>query len=140
MVPLDGMETKLYAESVTGLSGIKFPSHSFDGFVGMSMEESERVLKELKTVIYQDKYVHTQNWQDGQIVFMDQEITLHKRPTNVLDGDKRTMARAITYWDKLYPNKQISKTVRVDGVEYSLDDFCNLVDEDRKKRFEIQGI
>jgi alpha-ketoglutarate-dependent taurine dioxygenase len=140
MVPLDGMETKLYAESVTGLSGIKFPSHSFDGFVGMSTEESDRVLKELKTAIYQDKYVHTQNWQDGQIVFMDQEITLHKRPTNVLDGDKRTMARAITYWDKLYPNKQIAKTVRVDGVEYSLDDFCNLVDEDRKKRFELTGI
>lgn len=139
MVPLDGMETKLYTESVTGLSGIKFPSHSFDGFVGMSGVESNRVLRELKEAIYNDKYVHTQNWQDGQIVFMDQEITLHKRPTNILDGDLRTMARVITYWDKLYPEKTPIKNVRFDGEYYSLDDFCNLVDKDRKKRFELTG-
>jgi hypothetical protein len=130
------METNLYSESVTGLPGIKFPSHTFDGFVGMSQEESIRLLNELKTAIYQDRYVYTQNWSDGQIVFMDQEITLHKRPTNVSDGDRRTMARVITYMNKLYPNKQPTELVRVDGKFYDHDEFAQLVDADRLRTFE----
>jgi alpha-ketoglutarate-dependent taurine dioxygenase len=136
MVPLDGMETNLYSESATGLSGIKFPSHSFDGFVGMSRSESDRILDELKSVVYNDKYVYTQNWQDGQIVFMDQEITLHKRPTNVKDGDLRTMSRVITYLDKLYPNHSPVKTVKYRGQTLSHDDFATLVDADRLRVFE----
>lgn len=137
MCPIDGMETRLYRESVTGLPGIKFPSHSFDGFVGMGMEESMKILNELQKAIYQEKYVYTQNWQDGQMVFMDQEITLHKRPTNVLDGDKRTMARVITYMNKLYPNKQPSTHLRVNGQMYSHDEFAKIVDEDRLKTYTL---
>lgn len=136
MVPLDGMETNLYSESATGLPGIKLPSHSFDGFVGMNDVESQKILNELKKVIYQDRYVYTQDWQDGQIVLMDQEITLHKRPTNVEDGSLRTMARVITYLDKLYPNKTPATQVRYKGQMYSHDEFAKLVDEDRKRIFE----
>jgi alpha-ketoglutarate-dependent taurine dioxygenase len=136
MCPLDGQETRLYSESVTGLPGIKFPSHSFDGFVGMSRTESDRLLAELKQSIYQERYVYTQNWQDGEIVFMDQEITLHKRPTNVKDGDKRTMARVITYMDNLYPDRPLATHVRVDGKFYTHDEYAAMVDLDRKTTFE----
>jgi alpha-ketoglutarate-dependent taurine dioxygenase len=138
MVPLDGMETRLYHETATGLSGIKMPSHSYDGFVGMSRDESDKILKELAQSVYQDKYVYTQNWQDGQIVFMDQEITLHKRPTNVKDGDRRTMARSITYLNHLYPDApqaQIAKQVRWNGHLYDLDEFAKMIDADRLKTF-----
>lgn len=138
MVPLDGMETRLYQETCTGLSGIKLPTHSFDGFVGMSREESDRVMTELKKAIYQDKYVYTQNWQDGQIVFMDQEITLHARPTNVLDGDKRTMIRTVTYLNKIFPNHQPASTVRYNGQEYLHEEFAKLVDADRLRYFELE--
>jgi alpha-ketoglutarate-dependent taurine dioxygenase len=137
MCPLDGMETQLYSESVTGLSGIKFPSHSFNGFVDMSLEESHRVITELKSKIYNDRYVYTQDWQDGQVVFMDQEITLHKRPTNVTDGDRRTMARVITYMNHLYTDKQPRDQVRVNGKFYSHDEFAKMVDEDRLRTFEL---
>lgn len=136
MIPLDGMETKLYSESATGLPGIKFPSHSFNGFVGMSKEESNKIIAELKRAVYNNKYVYTQDWQDGQIVFMDQEITLHKRPTNITDGNKRTMARTITYLDKLYPSKTPMSKVRYNGQEYSYDEFIQLVDEYRLREFE----
>lgn len=136
MVPLDGMETKLYTESITGLPGIKFPSHSFSHFRGMSVQESEKILKELADAIYKDKYVYTQNWQDGQIVFMDQEITLHKRPTNVQHGSERTMCRVITYWNKLFPHRPIPDTVRYDGQLLTHEQFAHLVDEDRRKFFE----
>jgi hypothetical protein len=80
--------------------------------------------------------VYTQNWQDGEIVFMDQEITLHKRPTNVKDGDKRTMARVITYMDNLYPDRPLATHVRVDGKFYTHDEYAAMVDLDRKTTFE----
>lgn len=138
MVPLDGMETRLYSENAVGLPGIKLPSHSFNGFVDMSYEESQKVFRELKKAIFQDRWVHTQNWQDGQIVFMDQEITLHARPTNVKDGDARLMSRVITYLDKICKTKLPSKTVRVDGKIYTHDEFAKLVDADRLRIFEQQ--
>lgn len=136
MVPLDGMETRLYSETATGLSGMKIPSHSFDGFVGMSKEESNKIMKQLLKEVYQDKYVYTQNWQDGQIVFMDQEITLHARPTNIQDGDKRTMARVITYLNYLYPENKLATHVRLKGEMVSHDDFAKMVDADRLEKFE----
>ena len=139
MVPLDGMETSLYSETASGLPGMTITSCSFDGFVGMTREESDKILNELKNVVFKDKYVYTHNWQDGQIVFMDQEITMHKRPTNIESGNKRTMARSIFYVNKLYDSikSQKSTKVRYDGSFYDTEDFVKLVDEDRKKRFAL---
>ena len=142
MVPLDGMETRLYSESATGLPGIKFPSASFDGFVGMDRAESFRLLDELKQLVYNDNYVYSQHWEDGQLVFMDQSITLHRRPTNIKDGDRRTMARVITYLDKLYPNQKPTEVVRWNGQILTHDEFAVLVDQDRKQKFdeEFHGV
>jgi len=139
MVPIDGLETNLYSETASGLTGIKIPSHTFDGFVGMSREESIKLLDEIKSVVYNDRYVHTQDWQDGQIVFMDQEITLHKRPTNVKDGDRRTMARSITYVNYLYPDSAYAirrSTYKYQGSVYTEEDFVKLVDQDRRTQYE----
>lgn len=138
MVPIDGMETHLYRETATGRPGIKFPSHTFDGFVGMTREESDKIISELKSIVYKDQYVYTQNWQDGQIVFMDQEITLHKRPTNIKDGDKRTMARCITYVNHLFPDAAYGRRateVRYKGQVLTKDQFVNVVDQDRQNAF-----
>jgi alpha-ketoglutarate-dependent taurine dioxygenase len=138
MVPLDGMETALYRETATGLSGMKIPSHSFDGFVGMSLDESTKLLNELKQVVFQDKYVYTRNWNDGQLMLMDQEITLHARPTNIQDGDKRTMARLISYVNKLFPEHARSNHVRYQGKLITHDELAHLVDLDRKRVFDLQ--
>jgi alpha-ketoglutarate-dependent taurine dioxygenase len=135
MVPLDGMETRLYSETSTGLPGIKVPSHSFDGFVGMSLIESNKILKELTKTIYQDKWVYTQNWDDGQLVFMDQEITLHKRPTNVTHGSKRSMARTISYVNKILPDNPRKTHVRVDGEMITHDELAHRVDQERLRIF-----
>lgn len=136
LVPLDGLETKLYSEAASGRPGIKLPTTSFDGFVGMSQEESFDIYNELKKKIYQQKYVYTQDWQDGQIVFMDQEITLHKRPTNIQAGNKRLMHRVITYMNRVYPAKQPSDHVRYKGTQLLHDDFAKLVDQSRRDEFE----
>jgi hypothetical protein len=141
MVPIDGLETKLYSETASGLVGMKIPSHTFNGFVGMTRSESDRLLDEIKRQVYQEKYVYTQDWQDGQIVFMDQEITLHKRPTNVQDGDQRIMARSITYVNKLFPNSIKAarrNTYRVNGQTYNEEQFAKLVDYDRRAQYEAE--
>ncbi|WPF88250.1 TauD/TfdA family dioxygenase [Cyanobacterium aponinum AL20118] len=138
LVPIDGMETRLYSETATGLPGMKIPCVSFDGFVGMSRAESDRIMDEIKKATYKEKYIYTQNWQDGQIMFMDQEITVHKRPTNARDKDERKMARLVFHVNKIF-NTQKSKRltqVRYKGNFYSVDDFIDLVDKDRKRMFE----
>jgi len=139
-VVLDGTETRVYSESVTGLPGIKFPSHSFDGFVGMSIEESKKVFNELKKAIFKDDYVYAQDWQDGQIVFMDQEITLHRRPTNVKHGNKRTMARVITYWDKLFAHAKPFDTVRYQGRDLTHKEIVDIIDNIRKEEFAYEKL
>jgi alpha-ketoglutarate-dependent taurine dioxygenase len=139
-IPIDGMETSLYRETVTGRPGVKFPPFDFDGFVGMSDKESWKLYYELKKHFYNPKYVYTQDWQDGQIVFMDQEITLHKRPTNIQAGDKRMMHRVISYLNKIYPNIQPASTVRHNSKIYTHDEFAKLVDEDRRKKFEEEQV
>jgi len=142
MVPIDGMETKLYRETASGLPGIKMPSHSFDGFVGMSRDESDRLMDTLKESIYKDEYSYTHDWNDGQVVFMDQEITLHKRPTNIEDGNKRTMARVCSYLNKIFDNDQSKRLsqVRYNGSMYDVDDFIKLVDKDRERIFTSQPV
>jgi hypothetical protein len=117
---------------------MKIPSHSFDGFVGMSLDESTKLLNELKQVVFQDKYVYTRDWNDGQLMLMDQEITLHARPTNIQDGDKRTMARLISYVNKLYPEHARSNHVRYQGKLITHDELAHLVDIDRKRVFDLQ--
>jgi len=134
-VPLDGLETRLYTTTATGRPGIKLPHHSFDGFVGMDLKESQKILNELQKVIFQEKYVYTQNWQDGQLVLMDQEITLHKRPTNITAGNLRTMIRVVGYYNKIFPNIQPSEYVRFDGKLLTHDEFAKLVDESQLRKF-----
>lgn len=138
MCPVPGLETKLYSESILGLPGIKFPSHTFDKFKGMSRDESLKLLTELKSKIYQEKYIYTQNWEDGQIVFMDQEITLHKRPTNVTHGSKRHMSRVITYLNKIFPAQQPRDVVSINGELLSHNQFAQLVDQERVKEFKLE--
>lgn len=135
-LPLDGMETRLYAETASGRPGIKLPHHSFDGFVGMSLQESHRIIQQIEQAIYKQNRVYTQDWTDGQVVFMDQQITLHKRPTNLSHGHQRVMSRVITYMNKVYDQVQPSQTVRFQGREYSHDEFAKLVDLAQQEQFQ----
>ena len=136
MVPLNGMETNLYGETATGLPGLKMPTHSFGNFVGMSEIDSFKLYKTICDYVYDPKYVYTRNWQDGQTVFMDQQITLHKRPTNIVDGNKRLMTRTITYVNHILPNQARTDKIRYQGQWYNRKDFLQLVDQDRKVFFE----
>lgn len=135
MVPLDGMECPLVDSTASGRKGIKFPSHSFKGFKGMSKEESQKTKDYIWSLLNKPENIYTHNWKDGQTVFMDQNITLHARPTNVKDGDKRTLSRMVTYMDKLFDNQTPNDYILYNGQKLDHETFANMVDEQRKKEF-----
>jgi alpha-ketoglutarate-dependent taurine dioxygenase len=139
MIPLDGMETAVYQETATGLSGIKLPTHTYDRFVGMTQQESDKLYNELRRVILQEKYIYTQHWQDGQIVFMDQEITLHCRPTNIEYGNKRLMKRCINYVNNILPNQPREYTIRYNGKNLTFDEMAAQIDQIRREEFAKTG-
>lgn len=140
MCPLPEMENRLVDQTATGRKGIRFPSHCFSHFSGMTKEDSLAYRAHLWSLLDTPDYVHTQDWEDGQIVFMDQNITLHARPTNVQEGDSRTMSRMISYLDKLYPGNGPADHVLYKGDQYDHATFAGMVDEQRRKDFyDIQG-
>jgi hypothetical protein len=66
---------------------------------------------------------------------MDQEITLHARPTNIQDGNLRTMARVITYLNKIFPENKPTEQVRLNGKFLTHSEFAKVIDDNRKKEF-----
>jgi alpha-ketoglutarate-dependent taurine dioxygenase len=135
MVPVDGMECPLVDQTASGVKGMKFPSHAFSHFRGMTVEESLKVKEHLWSILNKDEYIYVHDWKDKQIMFMDQNITLHARPTNVLDGDKRTLSRMVSYMNKLYPDNQPMDYVMFKGEKLSHDDFVKIVDDQRKQEY-----
>jgi len=135
MIPVDGLVTPLYSKLSSGIDGIHLPTHTFDRFVGMSRAESDQLYNYLCSVIYNDKFVYTQNWIDGQIVFMDQEITLHRRPTNVTSGSKRNMARVISYLNHIYPNDKLGQRFYTENGELTMDQVMSMVDNRVKEEY-----
>lgn len=140
MVPLAEMENHLVDQTATGRKGIRFPSHCFSHFRGMSKEDSLAYRAHLWSLLDTPDYVYTCDWEDGQIVFMDQNITLHARPTDIKEGNNRTMSRMISYVDKLYPGNGPAEFVYYKGEKYDHDTFAKMVDAQRIKDFyEVQG-
>jgi|GEM_PF-5783462 len=131
MVPMDGMETRLVDQTVTGRRGIHFPSHCFSHFSGMSVAESARYKAHLWQQLNRPEHIYIHDWHDGEIVFMDQNITLHARPTNIVDSDTRTMTRMISYLDHLYPGNGPADHVLYEGERYDHAQFAEIVDAKR---------
>ena len=135
MVPYPQMECALLDQTASGIKGIRFPSHCFSHFRGMSKSDSAKYKTHLWSLLNKPEYKYTHDWQDGEVVFMDQNITLHARPTNVKDGDTRTMSRMISYMDNLFPGYGPADHVLYGGKKLDHGTFAQMVDEQRKKEF-----
>lgn len=135
MVPYPQMECRLKDQTSGGTQGIRFPSHCFSHFKGMSREDSLAYRQHLWSLLNKDEYKYHHDWKDGEIVFMDQNITLHARPTDIKEGDSRTMSRMISYLDKLYPGQGPADHVLYDGKTWDHPSFATLVDERRRQEF-----
>jgi len=138
MVPVDDLVTPLYSKLSSGIDGVHLPTHTFDRFVGMSQSDSEKLYNHLCKTIYDEKYIYTQDWIDGQIVFMDQEITLHRRPTNVTSGSKRNMARVISYLNHIYPDDVPGQQFYLEDSKLTHEELMHLVDSRVRHEYEIE--
>lgn len=134
--PLDGLTAPLRSETASGVRGIHFPGSLFGYFLGMSQDESNKYIKHLWSLMNKPKYIYTHNWKDGEVVYMDQAITLHARPTSVEDGDMRRMWRCSGYLDKLYPGKgPMTMKINVEGEDISWDELFKRIDEIRLSEY-----
>lgn len=130
-IPHDGMETPLLETTATGRRGARFPSHCFSHFKGMSRAESIKLKDHLWEKFAAPENVYTHDWHDGEIVFMDQNITLHARPTHVHHDDTRTMSRMISYMDRLFPGNGPADHVLYNDERLSHERFAEMVDAAR---------
>jgi alpha-ketoglutarate-dependent taurine dioxygenase len=134
-VPIDGMQTSLYNETASGVPGYNYPNLSFAGFVGMSQKEGKKLHKALWKAVNKEKWIHRQFWQDGQLVYMDQNITVHQRPTVKAETPLRQMTRTVSYMDRLYPGTGAATMFDWKGIKYTPAEFAILVDADRLRIF-----
>ena len=102
----------------------------------MTEEESLKFKDYLWEKINRPEYIYTHNWKDGQVVYMEQNITLHARPTDITDGNMRKLWRNISYMDKLYPGEGHKDEYTVDGKVMNGSEFLTLVDDIRKEEYE----
>jgi alpha-ketoglutarate-dependent taurine dioxygenase len=135
MVPLNGIERPLKDQTATGREGLCWPSHSFSHFKGMDKEESKKYHEHLWSLLNKPEYIYTRDWQDGQLMIMDQNITVHARPTNIQEGNLRTMTRMISFVNNLFPGNEEYPWVMWNGQKIPQDDFVKMVDEQRIKEW-----
>lgn len=99
LVPTEGAEMPIIATAPNGMKGLHFPWTSIVGFKNYSQEEFETLYNALVKHLWQDKYVYKHLWKDGEIVWMDQIVTLHRRPGT--DTEKRLLHRMCSDWSNI---------------------------------------
>lgn len=99
MCPIDDSEVPVICYSPTGRKGIRLTYATIDHFKGYNKKESEEILNFLKSWFIKPEYMYEQKWQDGELIMMDQTITLHRRMTE--DCSKRDMIRQTCNFDKI---------------------------------------
>lgn len=62
-----------------GKTGLFFPFFQIYKFVGMSIEETQKIIEPIKEFTIQDKYCYHHDWKDGDLVLSEQWLGLHKR-------------------------------------------------------------
>lgn len=89
--PTETFEKPLVAVSPGGHKGINFSYTTITGFKDKTEQENKELFDWLKKVVFVPERIYTHNWDDGDILFMDQIVTLHCRPTK--DCSKRLLHR-----------------------------------------------
>jgi len=69
----------MYYYNEYGAEGMYYPHLFVDEIVGMSKDDQEEVKNFLTNHILQDKFMYDHDWEDGDIVISEQNLTQHKR-------------------------------------------------------------
>ena len=99
MCPIDLSEVPVACFSTTGRSGIRLSYNTIVGFKGYSDKDTPEIIKWMLDIFMKDEYLYHHDWKDGDMVWMDQTITVHRRPTK--DCSKRVLIRQTCNFDNL---------------------------------------
>jgi len=65
--------------NIAGITGLYFPWIYIHSFVGMTVEESRKIIEPLSKFTVQEKYLYRHEWEDGDVVIAEQWLGVHKR-------------------------------------------------------------
>lgn len=99
MCPIENSEVPFVCYSPGGRKGVRLSYNTLDHFKGFNKADSDEILKFIMNHFMKDEYVYHQDWKNGDLVFMDQTITVHRRPTK--DCSKRVMIRQTCNFDNI---------------------------------------
>jgi alpha-ketoglutarate-dependent taurine dioxygenase len=99
MCPVDLSEVPVACNSTTGRKGIRLSYNTIVGFKNYSEKDTQGIIDFMINTFLKDEYVYHHDWRDGDIVWMDQTITVHRRPTK--DCSKRVLIRQTCNFDNL---------------------------------------
>ena len=99
MCPIDNSEVPLICFSPGGRKGIRLSYNTIDHFKGFNKKDSLEIIEFIKSHFLKEEYIYHQDWKNGELVFMDQTITVHRRPTK--DCSKRVMIRQTCNFDNI---------------------------------------
>lgn len=76
---LVGFTPDLIHTNIAGKTGLYFPFNQIKRFVGLSDEESKKIIDPLTEYTIQDKFCYHHDWDDGDITIGEQWLGVHKR-------------------------------------------------------------
>lgn len=86
-----------------GVKGMFFPYYQFFGFKDIDKETSDYYTKKLFEHAYQEKYFYHHDYRDGDVLFGDQWLTVHKRWATELG--ERMLYRVSMDWANIDLNR-----------------------------------
>jgi alpha-ketoglutarate-dependent taurine dioxygenase len=99
MCPIENSEVPVVCYSPLGRKGIRLTYATLDHFKDYSKKQSDEIIEYLKNWFMKPEFMYKQKWTDGELIMMDQTITLHRRMTE--DCSKRDMIRQTCNFDKI---------------------------------------
>jgi taurine dioxygenase len=82
-----------------GQRGIYYPRYNIKNFVNYTEEESEQLCKWIDSIYLTEKYIYNHYWEDGDILFAEQWLGIHRRPY-YNDMEHRVLWRFTTDFSK----------------------------------------
>lgn len=99
MCPVDLSEVPVACSSTTGRLGVRLSYNTIVGFKGYENKDTQEIIKWMLDTFMKDEYLYHHDWNNGDMVWMDQTITVHRRPTK--DCSKRVLIRQTCNFDNL---------------------------------------
>jgi len=89
---IEDYKPELVHTNQLGVTGLYFSWNQIHFIDGMSQPEGRALIEELRQTVEKQEYIYDHDWEDGDVVFSEQWLSIHKR-WPFKDIDKRLLHR-----------------------------------------------